>query len=179
MEYEEFAAYVWELITKKKAYETRDEGAGSPATETIEVRVCDEWGERTATLRMGALYESVGRFDKTQIRNRVNQLIPWSSRNTPPLTSDACRRILGAERQPMFESLRLLRQAYARRENVAPYIIFSNQALLAMCQEGPETMEEFRRIPGVGVVNSVRYGDGFLELIRYHNQKRGELIAAE
>lgn len=150
MGYEEFVAYVWDIITRKKAYEAENDGGGSPATETIRVRVCDEWGERTATLRMGALYESVGRFDKQQIRSRVSQLIPWCSRSTPPLTSDACRRILGAERQPMFESLRLLRQAYARRENVAPYIIFSNQALLAMCEEGPETMEEFRKIPGVG-----------------------------
>lgn len=175
MEYQEFAAYVWEIVSKKKAYEAVNEGAGSPATETIRIRVCDEWGERTATLRLGVLYDAVGRFDRQQIRNRVNQLIPWTSRDTPPLTSDDCRRILGAERQPMFESLRLLRQAYARRENVAPYIIFSNHALLAMCQERPETLEEFRRLPGVGVVNSSRYGQGFLELIRYHNQKRAEL----
>lgn len=175
MEYEEFAAYVWELITRRNAYEVYDEDEGDPDTETIRVRVCDEWGERTAGLRLGALYEAIGQLDKQRIRNRVNQLIPWSSKTAEPLTSDDCRRILGAQRQPMFESLRLLRQAYARRENVAPYIIFSNHTLLAMCQEGPETLEELRQLPGVGAVNSSRYGQGFLELIRYHNQKGTEI----
>lgn len=179
MEYEEFAAYVWETITRNKAYEAQNLGEKDPATEVIRVRTEDQWGERITTLQLMPLYEAVGHYDKRQVRERLRQLLPWTGREIAPLTSDECRRILGKERQPMFESVRLLRQAYARRENVAPYMIFSNHALLAMCQEGPETMEEFRRLPGVGAVNSLRYGDGFLELIHYHNQKRAERMRAE
>lgn len=180
MGYEEFTRYVWEMILRNKAYQAEREAKGDPAAEVIRVRITDQWGERTSTIQMGVLYEAVGQFDKDVIRARVRQILPWSGRDNTPLTIDACRRILGAERQPMFESLRILRQAYARRENVAPYIIFSNHALLAMCQEGPETMEDFRELPGVGIVNSTQYGEGFLELIRYHNQKRAEqAISAE
>lgn len=179
MEYEEFAAYVWEIISRNRAYQAEDDGEGDPATEVLRVRVADEYGERLAQIRLGALYAACGNNDKNRIRARVRQLLPWDGRVSTGLTCEECRRILGAERQPMFESLRLLRQAYARRENVAPYVIFSNHALLAMCQEGPETMEALQALPGVGKVNSVQYGDGFLELIRYHNQKRGERIAAE
>lgn len=171
MEYVEFTAYVWEMILRNKAYVAEREAGGDPETEVIRVRVTDQWGERAAALRMGVLYDALGGFGKDQIRMRLRQLLPWTAAEREPLTTDACRRILGTERQPMFESLRILRQAYARRENVAPYVIFSNHALLAMCQEAPETMEGLRELPGVGLVNSAQYGEGFLEIIRYHNQR--------
>lgn len=179
MEYEEFAAFVWDIISRNKAYEAIDEGEGDPDTETLHISVSDKWGDRTTTMRLGEVYAVCKDEDRNRVRTRIRQMLPWDGKGSSGLTCDACRQILGAERQPMFESLRLLRQAYARRENVAPYVIFSNTALLAMCQQGPETMEALQELPGVGLVNSVRYGQGFLELIRYHNQKRGERIASE
>lgn len=171
MDYEEFVAYVWDMITRNKAYELQDAAKGDPATDYLQVRTVDACSERSAMLHLGAMYTSFGGENRGRVRVNVRRLLPWDGKVSTGLTCDECRQILGAERQPMFESLRLLRAAYARRENVAPYIIFSNHALLAMCQQGPETLEGLRELPGVGKVNSARYGDGFLELIRYHNQR--------
>lgn len=174
MKYEEFVAYVKEVIRRNKIYEDVEEREGDADSGILRVRVEDVWGERTSAVRLEELYEAYGQEDKSRIRMRVRQLLPWDGRGEAPLTSNALRQMLPPERQPMFDSLRLLRQAYARRENVAPYVIFSNHVLLAMCTQGPETMEELQALPGVGKVNSVRYGEGFLELIRYHNQKIAE-----
>lgn len=179
MEYGEFVVYVRDIIRRNKAYELQETGEGTDAPYRIQVRVQDAVSEREATLWLDALYEDCMDLDKGEIRARVRQILPWDGRNSMPLTCAECRRILGAERSQMFESLRVLRQAYARRENVAPYIIFSNQAILAMCQEGPETLEGLQALPGVGAVNSVKYGQGFLELIRYHNQRLRERNSTE
>lgn len=178
MEYAAFVTYVTEMIRRTGTY-TLEKGTNEESGDFLLVSVEDRHGERYATLRMEALYAEYAGRGKNQIRAGIRRLLPWDGRAALALTTDDCRRRLGPDRQPMFESLRLLRAAYARRENVAPYIIFTNQALLAMCEQGPETMEGLQRLPGVGVVNSARYGDGFLELIRYHNQKRRERIPAE
>ncbi len=70
------------------------------------------------------------------------------------------------EDRALFEELRTLRKEIALSKSVAPYVIFSNRTLAAMCEQLPATLEELRELPGVGKKNSAQYGEAFLKLIR-------------
>ena len=68
----------------------------------------------------------------------------------------------------LFEALREQRMELARRQDVPPYVIFNDTTLHAMVEHRPTTLQEFRRLHGVGDVKQQRYGDTFLSVIRDH-----------
>ena len=68
--------------------------------------------------------------------------------------------------------LKAERTRLARREDVPPYIIFSNAALTDMAAKAPKTMEEFLEVSGVGQVKAQRYGAEFLAVIAGYWQKK-------
>lgn len=65
----------------------------------------------------------------------------------------------------LFETLRTLRKHIADRDRVPPFVVFGDASLRAMCQQFPQTLGEFARIPGVGQEKLRRYGDAFLRVI--------------
>ena len=71
-----------------------------------------------------------------------------------------------ADTQPheatLFDRLRALRSKYARRENVPPYIVFSDATLLELATFLPSNVSELSRISGFGEVKMRRYGKAFL-----------------
>lgn len=85
---------------------------------------------------------------------------------------------LVSERPPyeadLFESLKKLRTEYARRENVPPYLIFSDATLLELATFLPSNMTEMGRISGFGEVKMARYSEAFLGVVtKYcHERKR-------
>ena len=72
---------------------------------------------------------------------------------------------LKAEDEPLFESLRSLRMEIARKENVPPYIVFSDKSLIHMCIIRPKTKAEMLTVSGVGEFKFAKYGERFLEAI--------------
>jgi ATP-dependent DNA helicase RecQ len=72
----------------------------------------------------------------------------------------------------LFDDLRRLRSEYAREDNVPPYVVFSDATLMEMAAYLPQTLEEMRRISGVGDLKLERYGPGFLrEVVGYCRPK--------
>lgn len=65
-----------------------------------------------------------------------------------------------------FESLRACRAELARAASVPPYVIFHDSTLLSMAETRPTSLEEMRRISGVGEHKLAKYGDRFLEAIK-------------
>jgi ATP-dependent DNA helicase RecQ len=65
----------------------------------------------------------------------------------------------------IFEKLRELRKNFASKENVPPYIVFSDASLRDMCRKMPTTLIQFSTINGVGKVKLEKYGKAFVELI--------------
>jgi ATP-dependent DNA helicase RecQ len=63
-----------------------------------------------------------------------------------------------------FEQFRAIRTQIAGREQVAPYIVFSDKVLVELSDKLPQTKEEFLAINGVGEVKYEKYGEKFLEL---------------
>lgn len=70
------------------------------------------------------------------------------------------------EQQVLFEKLRHLRMELAKAQNVPPYVIFHDTALIEMARRRPANANEMEDIPGVGQRKLERYGEAFIALIR-------------
>ena len=66
----------------------------------------------------------------------------------------------------LFEQLKTVRLAIARKDGLPPYMVFSDASLMDMASRRPTTMEEMMLVSGVGEVKGVRYGRRFLSAIR-------------
>ncbi|WP_110927871.1 DNA helicase RecQ [Bacillus massiliglaciei] len=79
----------------------------------------------------------------------------------------------------LFESLRLLRKEIAKKENTAPFIIFSDAALKDMSVKLPVSDADFLKVKGVGAQKFEKYGAVFLEAIRSFVQEQSGSEKAE
>lgn len=77
--------------------------------------------------------------------------------------------------QGMFEELRLVRKEIASKENVPPFIIFSDASLKDMAVKLPKTEQEFLEVKGVGTQKFDRFGKTFLEVISNYLQTHPEM----
>lgn len=79
----------------------------------------------------------------------------------------------GKQGSPLFESLRNLRTKIARKEELAPYLIFSDASLRDMERKRPMTDQEFLDVTGVTKKKLDDYGYAFIkEIIKFHKVKR-------
>ena len=72
----------------------------------------------------------------------------------------------------LYSMLRDLRAKMAKRDDVPPYVIFSNKTLEALTRYQPINTEEALHIPGIGAAKVQRYAEPFLEAIRVWKQTR-------
>lgn len=70
-----------------------------------------------------------------------------------------------SEPSNVFEYLRQLRKELATRDNMPPYVVFSDKSLKEMEAALPRTKEEMLNISGVGEIKFDKYGYLFLEKI--------------
>lgn len=68
----------------------------------------------------------------------------------------------------LFSLLKDLRQRFAKRLNLPPYVIFQDPSLEAMATTYPITLDEVQNITGVGPGKAKRYGPDFIKLIKAH-----------
>ncbi|RAJ05039.1 ATP-dependent DNA helicase RecQ [Chitinophaga skermanii] len=68
--------------------------------------------------------------------------------------------------QPLLQALKQLRKTIATRENVPPYIVFSDATLLELATFLPLTKSHLSGISGFGDVKLAKYGDAFLEEVQ-------------
>lgn len=86
-------------------------------------------------------------------------------------TSDALEKESVDESGPnydpkLFEILRKKRKDLADKNNVPPYVIFSDKTLIEMASFFPQTKENLLDIHGVGAVKCEKYGFIFLNIIK-------------
>lgn len=66
----------------------------------------------------------------------------------------------------LFQELKLLRRQMADRENVPPYIVFSDATLAELVTYLPLTTTDLSKISGFGDVKLAKYGDAFLDAVQ-------------
>jgi ATP-dependent DNA helicase RecQ len=73
--------------------------------------------------------------------------------------------------QTLFDNLRQVRTAFAKGENVPPYVVFSDVTLVEMATYLPQNDAEMRKISGIGDLKFDKYGADFLREIRSYCTK--------
>ena len=76
----------------------------------------------------------------------------------------------------LYDKLKAVRTRLAREQGVPPYVVFSDAALVDMCERLPTTEEAFLEVSGVGQVKLARYGAAFLDVLRSHVGDTGEMV---
>lgn len=101
----------------------------------------------------------------------VRMYIRWSGRNEKAKEARTVKKsnrksdMLNSKGLVLFEHLRQLRTELARKENIPPYIIFSDKTLVDMCVKLPFTKDEMLTVTGVGENKYMRYGEVFIQCI--------------
>ena len=80
---------------------------------------------------------------------------------------------LNTSEQELYDELRAVRRKIAGEQQMPAYTIFTNRTLAEMCRALPFTMDELQKIYGVGVINSEKYGQLFLDAIHRFIASRG------
>jgi len=62
--------------------------------------------------------------------------------------------------------LRACRRRLASEQGVPAYVVFHDATLVEMAMVKPQTLDDLRRVSGVGDTKLSRYGDAFLEALR-------------
>ena len=65
----------------------------------------------------------------------------------------------------LYEKLRIYRNALAEKENVPPYVIFSNSVLEDLCELRPASIEQLEEVSGIGKHKMQKYGQAFIDQI--------------
>ncbi len=73
----------------------------------------------------------------------------------------------------LMKMLKDLRQSVARKQKLAPYVIFQDPSLEEMTMRYPVSMDELTQITGVGPGKAQKYGKPFLELITAYVDEHG------
>ena len=73
----------------------------------------------------------------------------------------------------LFEILRIMRKSIADSENVPPYVIFHDTALMEMSVYYPQSLQSMARIKGVGSAKLEKYGIQFMEKIQGYCLQKG------
>jgi len=102
----------------------------------------------------------------------------WLARPAAPMRK-AARQIapapaaeLPGNARSLLDALKERRMAFARAQNVPPYVIFHDKTLVEMASHKPRSPDTLRLISGVGEMKLQRYGQQFLEVIAgYMDQK--------
>lgn len=101
------------------------------------------------------------------------------SRQTKARTGHGPDTASSGHDEALFEKLRFLRKEIASTHGVPPYIIFSDKTLREICRNLPKTLQEMRRINGIGDQKLEQYGKSFISAVREHlNENPGSQKAA-
>ncbi len=99
------------------------------------------------------------------LRGETPLLLAEPRLTTPKSSKSAASQQKQVYDRLLFSKLRALRTQIAERDDVPPYVVFSDATLIEMAQQLPQSRSEFLEISGVGQTKLSRYGDDFLDLI--------------
>ncbi|HEY8066949.1 MAG TPA: DNA helicase RecQ [Methylosinus sp.] len=102
-------------------------------------------------------------FGRAQISLRRDPLTakaPRSKRGEAPRT-----QALDAQEEQVLAALKRKRLELAREAGLPAYMVFPDRTLIEMASHRPATLDEMRRVQGVGEHKLAQYGDAFLEAL--------------
>lgn len=121
----------------------------------------------------GYLTQSAGSYPVLQLNNRSFDLL--KERESLLRRKDEVVSFDYYE-DPLFERLNELRREIAEKEDVAPYIIFSDLTLMELAERKPVNRWEMLKVRGIGNQKFKNYGEDFLRIINEFSEDDMENI---
>ncbi|MFY0689511.1 MAG: DNA helicase RecQ [Cyclobacteriaceae bacterium] len=81
--------------------------------------------------------------------------------------------------QVLFDMLKTLRKAEAKQKEVPPYVIFQDPSLEEMATLYPTSMEDLKKIVGVGDSKARKFGKPFIKLIEQYVEDNDIITASD
>jgi ATP-dependent DNA helicase RecQ len=135
----------------------------------------DAWGSLLRQLvHHGYLYLDVGNYSVLRLTEKARPLLRGEEtlRLAKPRVKVKVTKKISSRRHTdlsydpaLFEGLRELRKRLAERDQVPPFVVFSDATLAEMAARRPRDSESFLAINGVGQRKLERYGEDFLALL--------------
>ncbi len=138
-------------------------------------RTSDEWKMLCrALIHQGYLEETTDGYSVLQLNKESNKVlkklvsveIPVVQKIAKPVDVKPASSELNDKGGLLMSRLKRLRKELADRQNVPPYVVFSDASLRQMAQTHPQTPEAFLNISGVGNRKLIQYGEVFTKVIR-------------
>ncbi len=136
----------------------------------------EDWSSLLRQLiHLGYLEQDLGNYSVLKLKAaarpllRGEELVKLARPRVRVAASRRPSRKVSAEVEPdpeMFEALRALRKALAERDQVPPFVVFSDATLQEMAAFRPQDEAALLEINGVGQRKLERYGSEILEILR-------------
>lgn len=104
-------------------------------------------------------------FDKEKIYLTRFEASKQAAENSSEQKIKATPSEFSKEQDELFELLRQMRKEKAKEENVPPYIVFSDVALMGMVEILPSEIDQLLKVSGIGKVKAEKYGSEIIEMI--------------
>ncbi|WP_220392785.1 DNA helicase RecQ [Chitinophaga lutea] len=124
-------------------------------------------------MQMGYLQQSGGEYPLLQLTNTSWNVLKGEDRVMFDVAAPETAAKSGPDKKggeignpALFQELKQLRRQLADRENVPPYIIFSDATLVELCNYLPLKGSDLSKISGFGDVKLAKYGDVFLDAVQ-------------
>lgn len=101
-------------------------------------------------------------YNSYQFKRREDVLVGKSSN----IKNKKIFNNIGDEDQILYEKLRQLRLAYAKKLNLPAYVIFPDKTLIEMIKYKPNNLNDLEKIYGVGNAKLKKFGENFIQLIK-------------
>ena len=79
----------------------------------------------------------------------------------------------------LFHMLKILRKEIAHKEDIPPYVIFSDPSMEEMATLYPTSMDDLKQIVGVGESKARKFGTPFLQLIEEYVEENDIITASD
>jgi len=97
-----------------------------------------------------------------------SERVPGRSRGQPLAAPDAAATPGEAA---LFDALRAHRLEVSRGLGVPPYVVAHDRTLHGLARERPRSTEELLLIDGIGPAKAGKFGQGFLDVVRHHDNE--------
>ena len=84
--------------------------------------------------------------------------------------------VLTPKEMPLYLSLKKWRSDKAKKENVPPYVYFLNHQLVTIVRTRPKTLEDLKRVSGLGSVKVEKYGKDILEIVKIFVRQEEKVV---
>lgn len=163
--------YIIEVLRGTKNHKILERGHDRLSTYGIgKDHSVDEWKNLgRSLLRQGLLDQSEDGYSILRLNERSWEVMKKQRQVEIRVAKTPQKELksvnLAAEIERRYEQLRRCRKLLADQQSIPPYMVFSDSTLRLMSQQNPQTIEELKRVSGVGDYKLQRYGQAFLNAL--------------